>query len=125
MASRPETSSATVARIAQVVHEAIRAWQKANGQKPSPVWSRAPEWMKESSRAVVVWAAENPRASARAHHERWLRQMETAGWRYGVRRNDSRKTHPMMVPYSDLPEIERRKDALVAAVIDALALKIR
>jgi hypothetical protein len=32
-----------------------------------------------------------------------------------------KKTHPMLVPYSQLPETERRKDALVAAVIRSLS----
>ena len=36
------------------------------------------------------------------------------------RKDAKKKTHPMMMPYGDLPEFERRKDALVNAVVDAL-----
>ena len=55
---------AAVTRIAQVIHEAMRAWQRANGQTPAPAWARAPKWMKESTRAVGGLAA---RQSACVH----------------------------------------------------------
>ena len=107
-------------RIAQVMHEAMRAWQKANGQAPAPPWSRAPKWMKESSTASVAWRIANPRASASAQHDQWLAQKKADGWKFGRVKDAKKKTHPMMVPYRDLPEFERRKDALVNAVVDAL-----
>jgi hypothetical protein len=109
-----------VARIAQVMHEATRAWQKANGQEPAPPWSRAPKWMKDSSAASVVWRVANPKASASAQHDQWLAQKKLDGWKFGKVKDAQKKTHPMMVPYSQLPEFERRKDALVNAVVDAL-----
>jgi hypothetical protein len=110
----------TVEQIAQVMHEAMRAWQKANGQTPAPPWSRAPKWMKESSAASVVWRVANPKAGASAQHDQWLAQKKKDGWKYGKTKDAQKKTHPMMVPYGQLPEFERRKDALVNAVVDAL-----
>lgn len=111
---------AKVDRIAQVMHEAMRAWQKANGQSPSPPWSRAPKWMKESSTASVVWRIANPTASVSAQHDQWLAQKKADGWKFGKVKDTARKTHPMMVPYSQLPEFEKRKDALVNSIVDAL-----
>lgn len=109
-----------VAQIAQVMHEATRAWQKANGQTPAPPWSRAPKWMKDSSAASVVWRVANPKAGASAQHDQWLAQKKADGWKFGKTKDAAKKTHPMMVPYSQLPEFERRKDSLVNAVVDAL-----
>jgi RyR domain len=120
MAARPEIAPAEIWKIAQVMHEAVRAWQRANGQTPAPVWSRAPAWMKESTRAGVVWRLANPKAPPSAQHDQWMAQKKAAGWKYGRTRSGVKKTHPLMAPYADLPEVERRKDALVAAVIDAL-----
>lgn len=111
---------AAVARIAEVMHEAVRAWQKANGQKPSPSWARAPKWMKDSSVASVAWRASNPEAPASAQHDQWLQQKKADGWKFGKAKDAVKKTHPMMIPYAQLPEFEKRKDALVNAVIDAL-----
>lgn len=114
-----------LARIAEVVHEAIRAWQRANGQKPAPSWSRAPQWMRRDTTTAVTRRLSNPGAPASAQHDDWMEMKSRDGWRFGKAKSGVRKTHPLMVPYSDLPEVERRKDALVAAVIDSLTGKMR
>lgn len=114
-----------IERIAQVMHEAMRAWQAANGQEPAPPWSRAPRWMREASREAVVWRIDHPKAPSSAQHDQWLAQKKKAGWRYGKTKNGSKKTHPMLVPYSELPEVERRKDAMVGALIDSLAKPLK
>lgn len=108
-------------RVARVMHEAVRAWQKANGQPASPPWSKAPTWMKTASREAVLWRLANPDAPASAQHGQWLSEKKAAGWRYGKVKDGLRKTHPLMVAYRDLPVVERRKDRLVAAVVGALA----
>jgi hypothetical protein len=118
-------TDASVMKIAQVMHEAVRAWQKANGQAAAPPWSRAPKWMKDASREAVLWRMENPKAASSAQHEQWLAEKRTAGWKYGKTKNGARKTHPLLVPYADLPEVERRKDAMVGALIDSLIRPMR
>ena len=113
-------SDAAATKIALVMHESVRAWQKANDQAIAPAWSRAPKWMKDSSIEAVKWRLFNPDASVSAQNEK-----KADGWKHGRAKNGVKKTHPMMVPYSDLPEVERRKDALVNAVIDALTRPMR
>jgi RyR domain len=121
----PKLSEDAVAKIAEVMHEGMRAWQKANGQAPAPTWGRAPKWMKVSSIEAVHWRLKNPNASASAQHDRWAEQKKADGWKFGKTKSGVKKTHPMLVPYSALPEVERRKDALVNAVIDALTKPMR
>ncbi len=113
-------SDAAIEKVAQVMHEAVRAWQKANGEKPAPTWGGAPQWMKHSSVEAVKWRIENPNARTSAQHDRWMNQKKKDGWKHGKTKDGVKKTHPLMVPYSQLPEVERRKDALVNATIDAL-----
>jgi len=48
-------------------------------------------------------------------HEAWARLRVEQGWTLGDERNDSRKTHPSLVPYRDLPEEERELDRRTAA----------
>jgi hypothetical protein len=117
-ASKPDAEA--IQRIAQVTHEAMRAWQKANGQAPAPPWSRAPKWMKEASVASVTWRINNPNATASAQHDQWMAQKTADGWKFGKTKDAKKKTHPMMTPYRSLPVFEQRKDALVNAVVDAL-----
>jgi len=118
--SASETDAEAIQRIAQVAHEAMRAWQKANGQAPAPPWSRAPKWMRESSVASVRWRISNPKAPTSAQHDQWMAQKRADGWKLGKTKDAKKKTHPMMITYRDLPQFEQRKDALVNAVVDAL-----
>jgi hypothetical protein len=115
-----KASGTDIMQIAQVVHEAMRAWQAANGQTPAPSWSRAPKWMKESSATSVAWRIANPYAPASAQHDQWLAQKKADGWKHGKTKDAKKKTHPMMISYAQLPDVEKRKDALVHAVVDAL-----
>jgi hypothetical protein len=118
-------ADASVMKIAQVMHEAVRAWQKANGQNAAPPWSRAPQWMKQASKEAVLWRMANPKAPSSAQHEQWLAEKRAAGWKYGRAKSGAKKTHPLLVPYADLPEVERRKDAMVGALIDSLTRPMR
>jgi hypothetical protein len=68
-------------------------------------------------RELVERLAEN-------NHDHWAQQRLDEGWRYGSQRNDSRKEHPDLVPYSELPESEKEYDrkTVVEAVKALLAL---
>ncbi|MFN7056454.1 RyR domain-containing protein [Hyphomonas sp.] len=108
-------------RIARVVHEALRAWSAANGQHDIPAWEEAPDWMQASTCESVHHALTHPEESGEAQHAQWLRQKEAGGWRYGPVKDAAAKTHPLMVPWNALPDVERRKDVLLQAVVRALA----
>ena len=43
-------------------------------------------------------------------HENWSELRISQGWKYGVERNGSRHTHPCLVPYDLLPELEKDYD---------------
>lgn len=43
-------------------------------------------------------------------HDVWAEGRMAQGWTYGDRRDDARKLHPCLVPYSELPESEKKYD---------------
>ena len=43
-------------------------------------------------------------------HNVWALSRINEGWRWGESRNDALKLHPCLVPYSELPEIEKEYD---------------
>lgn len=43
-------------------------------------------------------------------HEVWAKSRIDQGWTLGAERNDEKKTHPCLVPYSELPEVEKDYD---------------
>jgi hypothetical protein len=109
-----------VEQAAQVCHETIRAYCSSLGDTSLLPWEQAPEDQKNSSRNGVRWYfaqyAAGAESSARAVHERWLKEKEVDGWRYGPTKDPQRKEHPSFVAFDELPLEERRKDYLFAAV---------
>jgi len=110
-----------IERIARVCHAALSAYREALGQDPLPPWDAAPEWQRRSSREAVRFRLEHPHAPPDAQHEQWRRDRLADGWRHGPVRDEAAKTNPMLVPYTELPEDERRKDLLVMAVVRSLS----
>ena len=51
---------------------------------------------------------------ARNAHDVWARERLAQGWVYGPARDDTRKHHPCLVPYEELPESEKEFDRQVA-----------
>lgn len=107
-------------RIAQVCHEAIRAFCASIGDLSLPPWSEAPEWQRLSTIDGVRFHLTNPDATDAATHDNWLRDKERNGWRYGPVKDETRKEHPSMIPFSQLPPDEQAKDRLFRAVVHAL-----
>lgn len=47
---------------------------------------------------------------ARNTHENWAKNRIAQGWKWGEKRDDSKKEHPCLVSYDDLPEEEKEYD---------------
>lgn len=43
-------------------------------------------------------------------HDVWAKSRISQGWKYGKKRDDNLKTHPCLVPYDELPEVEKDYD---------------
>lgn len=50
-------------------------------------------------------------------HITWMNQRVKDGWTYGQTRNDEKKLTPCIVPYKDLPEIEKEYDRITARTV--------
>jgi hypothetical protein len=106
--------------IAQVAHEANRAYCETLGDMSQPAWPDIPEWQFKSAVNGVQFTRENPTSTPEDSHKSWLREKEADGWKYGPVKDPETKVHPCMVPYGELPEEQRRKDALFQGVVKAL-----
>lgn len=47
---------------------------------------------------------------ARNVHEVWAKNRIDEGWSYGPVRDDSKRQHPCLIPYDELPESEKDYD---------------
>ena len=65
---------------------------------------------------------------ARNVHEVWAQSRMDQGWTYGEERNDALKHHPCLIPYEELPEVEKAYDRDTAVgtlkLISKLGFKI-
>ena len=107
--------------IAQVCHEANRAYCETLGDHSQTTWDVSPAWQRHSAIAGVQYAIAHPDASPSMQHAAWLKDKQADGWIYGPEKDEARKTHPCCVPYEALPVEQQRKDALFRAIVAALA----
>ncbi len=126
--------------LARAVHEEYVQEQKLLGytSEDNPAllpWDQLSEKMKESNRHYADhigiklsaidhrieplrdWEAVDYKFTetdietmALMEHERWCQELRRGGWNYGPERDDARKTHPALVPWTDLPENEKDKN---------------
>lgn len=102
---------------APIVHETLGVWSAANRQPRYPAWEIAPDWMKEATYESVTFVLDHPGSSDSLHHDQWMQKKIEDGWVWGPVKDGDKKTHPMLVAFEDLPIFERKKDALVKALV--------
>lgn len=110
------------ADIARVIHAANRELQIVQGDpRPSPPWDEAPEYQVRESTASVELALADPGRTPEANHQGWLERLLADGWRPGLVKDAAAKTHPLLVPFAELPRDQQLKDRLFIAIVRALA----
>lgn len=119
-----EISDAELEIIARVCHEANRAFAAAHGDFSHPVWDEAEDWMREATYEGIRYRLANPEAPPGAQHRQWMEQKRATGWTYGAVKDGEAKTHPLLIPFEELPEREKQKDALFMGVISALTERL-
>lgn len=104
------------AEAAEYCHEANREYCEAIGDVTQTPWEVAPDWQKESAIAGVqaIWA--NPETTPEESHLGWLEKKMEDGWRYGEVKDVGAKTHPCMMEYVQLPDMQRAKDTIFGCV---------
>ncbi len=106
--------------IAKCCHQANKAWCEGNGDNSQKDWDEADQWQRDSAIKGVGFKLENPEAGDDAQHNAWCADKVKDGWVYGEVKDAEAKTHPCLVPFDQLPEFQRKKDALFCAIVDAL-----
>lgn len=109
-----------IVNIAIICHQANKAWCERNGDFSQKDWANAPDWQKDSAVNGVVFHVRNPDANDSASHDNWMKEKVEAGWVYGEKKNEDKKTHPCIRPFNELPEVQQKKDKLFRAIVHAL-----
>jgi hypothetical protein len=106
-----------IERAARAAHEANLHYCFAIGDDSQVPWDEAPEWQKDSACKGVVFILNNPLAPPSRSHDSWLEEKRATGWKYGPVKDVEKKEHPCFLPYDELPESQKAKDAIFGAVV--------
>ena len=93
--------------IAAIRHIGWVYYQIASGQPYNEI---ANEDQLKSLLDGIKYADEHPDMTPEQNHENWMKMKISQGWEYGSIKDFDLKTHPDLVPFDELPDIEKRKD---------------
>lgn len=89
---------------------------------PEPWDEREQPFRSQFLNVVDMMTGPDRKNSPEELHEDWVRAYEAMGWTYGPERDANRKTHPDMVPFSQLEKREQDKDAVFIALCEIARL---
>lgn len=109
-----KTSNELQSRLVLAIHEANKEIQQQTGEF-------IPELSVHLTQSIldgVYFVLDNPNCTPEQQHNNWVHFKRADGWRYGQTKDFERKEHPCLVPYSELPEIQQRKDSVFRQTLD-------
>jgi hypothetical protein len=102
------------------VYDAARLAAQAASAPIVPVtWDEREEPFKAQFRQVIErQCGEQPSRSPEELHGSWMQSYFSMGWVYGAEYSRENKIHPDLVPYAELGQLERDKDAVFVALCE-------
>lgn len=109
---KPEVPEPDYVRLASLVNAMNKAYcQWLSGQAPQ---------MTHEEKASSIEGLEKIYRKGFFHprdlHDSWMGRKLRLGWRFGESKSEEDKTHPCLLPFSDLPAEEQFKDLLFGTV---------
>jgi hypothetical protein len=107
-------------RRARFVYEGARLAAAAAGAPIVPVvWEeREPAFREQFVRVIERQCGEMRSGSPEELHGSWMQSYYAMGWVYGKTYDRENKIHPDLVPYAELGQLERDKDAVFVALCE-------
>lgn len=105
--------------LAILCHELNKVICELSGDFSQVAWQDAEKWQQESALKGVQFALDNPHATPKDQHESWCTDKIDHGWTYGPEKCAEKKTHPCLVPYEELPWVQKLKDKVFQTVVHA------
>ena len=107
-------------RRARFVYEGARLAATAATAPIVPVsWDeREDEFRQQMLKVIERQCGEQRSKSPEELHGSWMQAYFGMGWVYGEKYDREAKIHPDLVPYADLGQLERDKDAVFVALCE-------
>lgn len=104
--------------VARLCHQVNKAYCESIGDYTQVDWDEAPDWQRNSAIEGVVHHIENDDITPEDSHNNWLAEKTRNGWLWGKKKDAELKTHPCIIPYSELPIKQKSKDYIFKAICD-------
>ena len=90
------------------------------------IWGqREEEFKRQFLKLIEKQCGENRSSSAEELHGTWMQAYFDMGWKHGEKYSPDEKTHPDLVPYHELGQLEKDKDDVFIALCEIARLYIR
>lgn len=111
-------------RRAEFVYDAARlAAQAAQAPiVPIPYEEREQPFKDQFLKVIEKQVGPDRSSSPEELHESWMQAYYDMGWKYGPVYSREAKLHPDLVPYDELGQLERDKDAVFVALCEIARL---
>lgn len=107
--------------IARVCHEANRAMQHIqNDPAPSLPWDAESDLVRKAAVNLIRMVCMG-HTNEQIHSE-WCDRYREEGWRCGPVKDAALKTHPCLMPYYDLPPLQRHKTEVIRSIVVTLSI---
>lgn len=97
-------------QIASVAWEAMRLYAQLEGDGSLKPWGLLTGDEQEAERIAVAQLIANPGFTPEKFHETLVREAGSQGWTFGYVHNDELKQSPEMVPWDEIPALQRNKE---------------
>lgn len=102
--------------VGELLHEANRALCLAAGDESQVPWCEASEEFQRSTFRAIKGLLGGSATPEQAH-DAWMRERLAAGWVFGLIKDPIARTNPALVPYDQLPVLQKAKDHLQRAIV--------
>lgn len=113
-------SPSEVTLLTRAAHEVNRTWNMTINQPVDPPWEELDEGKKVIARQAVINVVTHDYTPEQTHNQ-WMAAKRAQGWNYGEVKDESKKLHPCLVEYKDLPLEQRVKDELWVTTVKNVA----
>lgn len=101
---------------AKTAHSVLQCVNRKFNCKELPAWEQTLTWYRASMVKHIEYIIYHNYKPSRIH-DKWIKRKIGFGLKYGKELDWNKKTHPLLVPFTELPVEERMKLDLIKAAV--------
>lgn len=106
-------------KIAQECHRLNNELMLTNGEIQNAAdWSELDSHTKFMNLKSVKKILDNPDITAKDIHDEWMKNKMLDGWTYGEVKDANLKTHPLIIDFELLNDVDKMKDQIFIDVVN-------